>query len=204
MKEIAVVSKNKALARLIELEAMSCGAIPKLFVSFPKDADSFSVVFIDVDSVDFVSAHLGEKVVAISAGYAEDMPQRLTYPPSLIRIREYILSSGRTAASNNNFELIGDKKVIYFDDRQCSIRLGAESCHLSEYEMKLLRYLCDRFGNTVSRAELSELLGVDKGNICDVYICHLRKKLENNGERKIIYTVRNQGYMTKYKAVNIE
>ena len=201
MKEIAIVSKNKALSRLIELEATSCGAIPKLFTSFPKDAEGYSVVFVDVDSVDVSAARLGTNVVEIGAGFAEDMLRRLSYPPSLVGIREYILSSGQTKTVRKKVEPVEDKRIAYFDFGKSLVRIDDEEYQLSEYEMKLLCYLCDRATEAVSRAELSELLGADKGNICDVYVCHLRKKLEKNGDRKVIYTIRNKGYMTKYKSV---
>ena len=200
MKKIAVVSKNKALARLIELEAQSVGATSRALVTFPKDRDVFSVIFIDTDSVDIAAAYLGDKVVEISSGFLCDTQGKLSYPPSLVKIREYITSCGVVEDINKRQEPEADEKIIYFDIKESSVRFMGESCPLSEYEMRLLRYLCDRAGRSVSRAELSGLLGADSGNICDVYVCRLRKKLEKNGERKVIYTVRNQGYMTRYRS----
>ena len=200
MKEIAVVSKNKVLSRLIELEAASCGAATKLFTSVPKDTDGFSVVFVDVDSVEISATRFGANVIEISTGFAEDSSRRLSYPPSLIAIREYILSSGQIKVIRKKVEPVADKRIAYFDHRKSLVRIDGEEYPLSEYEMKLLCYLCDRATEAVSRAELSELLGAEKGNICDVYVCHLRKKLEKNGDRRVIYTVRNKGYMTKYKS----
>jgi len=205
MKEIAVVTKNKTLARLIELEALSCGVTSKIFAAFPRDCDIFSVVFVDADSTEFLTDNNDkEKVVQISRAFGSDVQRKLCYPPSLVRIREYIVASGQIAIIDNSFGSTIDEKILCIDERQNSVRIDGDSYSLSDYEMKLLKYLCERSGNVATRTELSKLLGADSGNICDVYVCHLRKKLEKNGERKVIYTVRNKGYMTRYKSEKIK
>ena len=45
--------------------------------------------------------------------------------------------------------------------------------------------------------ELSKLIGGASGNMCDVYICMLRKKIDDQFGVKLIYTVRGKGYMIK-------
>ena len=44
-----------------------------------------------------------------------------------------------------------------------------------------------------------QILGKDSGNMCDVYICKLRSKLSSVSNEKVIFTVRNKGYMLKLK-----
>ena len=41
-----------------------------------------------------------------------------------------------------------------------------------------------------------ELLEASDGNISDVYICRLRKKLEGNTKQRLIFTDRGEGYRT--------
>ena len=65
---------------------------------------------------------------------------------------------------------------------------------LSDHEIKLLGRLCESSGESVSREELNRLLGADSGNIADVYICRLRRKLESGDGKRVIFTVRSAGY----------
>jgi DNA-binding response OmpR family regulator len=68
---------------------------------------------------------------------------------------------------------------------------------LSENEYKLLSVLCENRGETVSREEIYSILGAEDGNMGDVYICHLRRKIDNKLGLKLIYTIRGKGYMLK-------
>ena len=63
-------------------------------------------------------------------------------------------------------------------------------------ERDILTYLYARRGETVTREELSALLG-GGGNIVDVYVCRLRSKIEKPLGRRIIWTVRGIGYVLK-------
>ena len=67
---------------------------------------------------------------------------------------------------------------------------------LTPAERDILTYLYARRGETVTREELSVLLG-GGGNIVDVYVCRLRSKIEKPLGRRIIGTVRGIGYVLK-------
>jgi DNA-binding response OmpR family regulator len=59
--------------------------------------------------------------------------------------------------------------------------------------------LVERRGETVSReAILEEVWGQSdeqgNGNVIEVYVRYLRRKLEEKGERRLIHTVRGMGY----------
>ena len=80
-----------------------------------------------------------------------------------------------------------------------NVRVGEDVVSLTPFEFKLYSLLYDAFceGRVLSRERIRDALtgGENKGgNICDVYICHLRKKLETPSGRRLIYTVRGQGY----------
>lgn len=88
------------------------------------------------------------------------------------------------------------------ESRLCFLRDGlvtidGRGVHLSENEYSLLKRLNDDRDSPVSRAELCKALSSSDGNICDVYICKLRSKLEAGGSERFIYTVRSKGYMLK-------
>jgi hypothetical protein len=65
---------------------------------------------------------------------------------------------------------------------------------LTPAERAISEYLRARPKATVTREELSELLG-GGGNIVDVYVCRLRTKIEKPLGRRMIRTVRGVGYV---------
>lgn len=74
-----------------------------------------------------------------------------------------------------------------------SVTLEGKTVPLTPAEQAILEYLCARRGETVPRAELAALLG-GGGNSVDVYVCHLRTKIEKPLGRRMIVTVRGVGY----------
>lgn len=76
---------------------------------------------------------------------------------------------------------------------------NGQQIKLTPKEFDLLRFLVKRAGNVCSREEiLQEVWGYDfviGTNVVDVYIRHLRKKIDKGQSKKIIHTVRGQGYM---------
>ncbi len=74
-----------------------------------------------------------------------------------------------------------------------TVSLGDFSVTLTPAEWDILRHLYDRRGELVPREELADLLG-GGGNSVEVYICHLRRKLEKPLGRRLIATVRGRGY----------
>ncbi|MNI78180.1 Transcriptional activator protein CzcR [compost metagenome] len=70
---------------------------------------------------------------------------------------------------------------------------------LTPKEFDLLRYLMKRAGEVCERDEiLQEVWGYDFStgtNVVDVYIRHLRSKVDKGQVNKLIHTVRGKGYM---------
>jgi DNA-binding response OmpR family regulator len=81
-------------------------------------------------------------------------------------------------------------------DREC-VYLDGKRIGLSGNEYALLKILYDNVSQPVSREKLNAVLSSSDGNMCDVYICHLRSKLEKGGSEKFIFTVRGKGYILK-------
>ena len=70
---------------------------------------------------------------------------------------------------------------------------------IRDREYALLLLLLEHQGGSVSRQQiLEEVWGQsDEGanaNVIEVYVRYLRRKLEENGERRLIHTVRGVGY----------
>lgn len=74
---------------------------------------------------------------------------------------------------------------------------GDQLIPLSDNEYKVLSLLCENRREVVERERIYAELGAEDGNMGDVYICHLRRKLDNKLGIKLIYTIRGKGYMLK-------
>ena len=84
------------------------------------------------------------------------------------------------------------------DTARRTVRRG-EVIALSPREYALLEYLAMRTGELVTRSEIREHVydfrSDAHSNVVDVYIGYLRRKLEREGEPKLIHTRRGQGYV---------
>ena len=87
--------------------------------------------------------------------------------------------------------------IINVSETDRSALWGDLKIPLSESEFKVLYLLCKNRGNVVYRDAINTVLGAIDGNIGDVYICHLRQKIDNMLGIKLIYTIRGMGYLLK-------
>ncbi len=94
--------------------------------------------------------------------------------------------------------------VIAVDDLEIDtaarvVRRGSRVIDLSAREYALLEYLAERRGHTVTRAEIwdhvYDFASEPSSNVIDVYIGHLRKKIDQDYEAKLIRTRRGLGYL---------
>jgi len=80
-----------------------------------------------------------------------------------------------------------------------SAQRSNRTIELQNREFQMLEYLMRRKGRVVTRTMLLEnLWGYHfdpQTNVIDVHISHLRKKIDADGERQLIHTVRGAGYM---------
>ena len=79
------------------------------------------------------------------------------------------------------------------------VRRGGITVDLSPREYSLLEYLALRRGEVVTRTEIwahvYEFNSVAESNVVDVFIAHLRRKLEQAGLPRLIQTRRGHGYI---------
>lgn len=193
MKKIAIITTDKHLAKLCELECKLCGYNTEIFTSAQSLRKSFVKYLWDIDTVPEISALQEKNTVLMSRkeNFFED-GQRLRIPPSLKRLRDLISDFSKDALS---IEQNTKNVLVLIDKKTRTISYGDKYTDLSEYEFKVLKHLCSKRSEPVKREELNLILGAESGNISDVYICHLRKKLEMLCGSRKISTVRNQGYM---------
>jgi DNA-binding response OmpR family regulator len=81
------------------------------------------------------------------------------------------------------------------------VRRGAREISLTQKEYALLEFLARHAGMPVTRDQISQQVWKQDfdptTNIVDVYINYLRKKVDQDGERPLVHTVRGVGYVLK-------
>lgn len=96
------------------------------------------------------------------------------------------------------------ESLLEFEDVRVQVRSrkvfrGDDPIKLTPKEYDLLCFMLRRVNHVCSREELlQEVWGYDfriDTNVVDVYIRHLRKKIDRGYARKLIHTVRGTGYM---------
>ena len=100
----------------------------------------------------------------------------------------------------------GDDAVLRFDDVTLNrstreVKRGEHPIELTKIEFDLLELLVEQQGRVLSQSQIYDLIwGYDFGpnskNLA-VYIGYLRRKLEANGEQRLIHTSRGVGYVAR-------
>ncbi len=88
---------------------------------------------------------------------------------------------------------------LVLDLRRHAVERSGRPVELTPKEFSLLEYLLRNEGHAISRTMITEKVwgyGFDTySNLIDVHINHLRKKVDQDFERKLIHTVKGVGYM---------
>ena len=88
---------------------------------------------------------------------------------------------------------------ITLDPVSRTVTRGSRSLDLTPKEFALLAYLMRNAGQVLTRAMIAEAVWAftwDRlTNVIDVFINHLRRKLEDAGEPRVIHSVRGVGYV---------
>ena len=162
----------------------TAGAIPQLRRQFPAIP-----LLLDIET-DSVMA----RSECLSWG-ADDFWLSSTGPSDLLmRLRLHANLAKRNAARHDRLRL-ADLSLV--PGRQEAWR-GQRSLALTAREFALLQLLLHQAGEVVSRDTILQVVWPDQdsaaSNIIEVYVRYLRQKLELGGERRLIHTVRGQGY----------
>ena len=90
-------------------------------------------------------------------------------------------------------------KDITIDTKSRIVKRNNEEINLTNKEYELLMILIENKDEVVTRDELLERIwGYDtETNVTDVYIIHLRSKLNNENKEEYIQTVRSIGYIMR-------
>ncbi|CAK6693872.1 MULTISPECIES: winged helix-turn-helix transcriptional regulator [unclassified Synechococcus] len=121
----------------------------------------------------------------LSSAGASDLLMRL-------RLHRKLIDKGRPEADRLN---LGDLSLI---PSRHEVRRGQRLLALTAREYALLQLLMEHSGQVLSRDQILRQVWHDQrgaaSNVIEVYVRYLRQKLEEHGEKRLIHTVRGQGY----------
>jgi DNA-binding response OmpR family regulator len=136
---------------------------------------------------------VSDRVQGLDLGADDYLVKPFDFAELLARVRAIIR---RRYGDSASLIRIADLEI---DTAARGVRRAGVPIALSAREYSLLEYLAARRGQVVARSEIWEHVydfAADlSSNVIDVYIGYLRKKIDQDHERKLIQTRRGQGYV---------
>ena len=211
-KSAIIFSKNENICKLIKNELLLADFKVKTADAGQRDLDGlFNVIVVDASSLEpsylpFVRSFLSRNTEAVKICISDEESQKslwgfnnyLHFPFRLNELRSAIFATRQSETQGEGEEKTVASKCFFADKDRRGVTLDGTYTPLSQSEFNTLELLCSNSGKCVSREDIMKMLNSSDGNISDVYISHLRSKLELPSGHKIIYTVRLRGYMTDY------
>ncbi len=212
-KNAIIFSKDEKICKLIVNELLLADFRVKTNDDPQKDTEGvYDIIIIDATSLELsalnlIRSFLSRTPSSIKICISENEEAQkslwgfnkyLYFPFRLEELRAALFMPQQGEMESNAEQISDASKCFFADKERRGVTLGGTYIPLSRYEFKTLELLCSNTGRCVNRERIRNALNSTDGNISDVYISHLRSKLELPLGLKIIYTVRSKGYMTDY------
>ncbi len=195
LTNVAVVSANPTLLRFFELECQLWGCSVRTFSRMPSNTEPYSHIFVDIDTVRHHSSERAHLITVSARNISVAAARHLMWPVTVNELRRLLCDSEGRAQGGSSEHAGQEEPILWLQSRERrEIRYDSQTAVLSVKELLLLDALSNAEKKPVRRETLMRLFGAEAGNIADVYVCHLRKKLEQLCERRAIETVRGVGY----------
>jgi len=131
-------------------------------------------------------------VAVLNAGADDYLAKPFDMGELVARAKTVIRRSKGHAASRFTVD------TLELDFSQRSVRRASRVLHLTPMEYRVLEYLLLHVGRVVSKTELLEHLydfNWEKfSNVIEVFISGLRRKIDGEGDVKLLHTLRGHGY----------
>jgi DNA-binding response OmpR family regulator len=136
-----------------------------------------------------------DRVAGLEAGADDYVVKPFDLEELAARLRALLR---RAPSTESSLIRLGD---LIVDPAQRTVHRAGREIELTRREFELLEELARHRGMVLSRKQLLEQVwGYDfevDGNVVDVFVGYLRRKLEAGGEPRMIHTVRGVGFVLK-------
>ena len=141
---------------------------------------------------------VSDRVAGLDAGADDYLPKPFALEELLARVRSLLRRAAAEASGPSSQAEITFEDLKLNPDTRDVVR-GNRTISLTRTEFALLQLLMTNPRRVLSRSTiLEEVWGYDfptSGNALEVYIGYLRRKTEQEGEPRLIHTVRGVGYV---------
>ena len=141
---------------------------------------------------------MSDKVAGLDLGADDYLTKPFAFEEFLARVRALLRrGTGQRAPVLKLADLTLDPatRTVTRDGRRIT---------LTTREYALLEYFLRNVGRVLSRPMIAQhVWGLDfdpESNIIDVYVGYVRRKIDGDGERRLLHTVRGAGYMLSAEA----
>lgn len=139
-------------------------------------------------------------VTGLNSGADDYLAKPFKFPELEARIRTLVRRSSNSQVVSNI--VVIDNLEVDFDSK--TAKRGGKTVNLTATEYRLLEYFVKNKNKVLSRIQILEnVWDIDFNmgtNVVDVYVNYLRKKVDTEGQTKLIQTVFGMGYMLKEEA----
>ncbi len=135
-----------------------------------------------------------DKVRGLDSGADDYLPKPFEFDELLARIRALLRrkEGGRTQLGFEDLQM---------DLIQRKVKRGAQDIALTQKEFSLLEYFLRNANRPLTRTEIGENVWDvhfdNESNVIDVYVRHLRKKIDEPFSHRLLHTVTGYGYVLR-------
>lgn len=140
---------------------------------------------------------ISDRVTGLDCGADDYLVKPFAFEELLARIRVML---------RKHTEVKPEQEVISIADLSVDLKThrvtrGGKTIELSAKEFAMLEYMLRNQGKVLSREKIEQHVWnydyMGGSNMVDVYVRYLRKKIDENQEKKLIHTVRGTGYVLR-------
>lgn len=203
---IIIVSNDKVYSRMLAAEIEYMGYPADVREDIVHEAGRSPLLYVcDLDYVaDTKDLHLQFPVIAFSKDERKLEKSGLEFtlqrPFPISRFKKMIIDclgdENRTLTVPYQTDVRGESELV-LDPVRLTVSSQGRTLSLSPTEFALLETMISANGETVSREELKNAICKTSncdGNTLEVYVCRLRKKIEDTLGQRMIRTVHKKGY----------